>query len=173
MEIGARVSLVDDNCQAYVLELLDGGLLRLELDDDFSTQTTIHQSKVVISNSLADYKPHKIKQKDSKTAQTKSAKASQQTLSKATLEVDLHIEKLINNPSGAENILEIQLRHVSQVLFENRNKRGLKIVLIHGNGKGILKNEILKFLKRHYPTFKISDATMSKYGTGAINVVVN
>ena len=173
MEVGSKVSLVDDNCQAYVLELLDGGFLRVELDDDFGTQMTIHKSKVVVSNSLSDYKPYKIKQKDAKTAQTKSTKASQQTLSKSVLEVDLHAEKLINNPYSAENILEIQLRHVSQVLFENRNKRGLKIVLIHGNGKGILKNEILKFLKRHYPTFKISDASMSKYGTGAINVVVN
>ena len=173
MEIGSKVSLVDDNCQAYILEMLDGGFLRVKLDDDFGTQMKIHQSKVVVSNSLSDYRPNKIKQKDSKSAPQKAPKISQQTISKATLEVDLHIEKLINNPSGAENILEIQLRHVSQVLFENRNKRGLKIVLIHGNGKGILKNEILKFLKRHYPTFKISDASMSKYGTGAINVVVN
>ena len=172
MEIGSKVSLVDDNCQAYILELLDGGFLRVELDDDFRTQITINKSKVVVSNSLSDYKPNKIKQKDSKISQTKSAKASQQTLSKSVLEVDLHIEKLIASQSSIENILEIQLRKVSQVLSENRNKRGLKIVLIHGNGKGILKNEILKFLKRHYPTFRISDASMSKYGTGAINVVI-
>ena len=32
-------------------------------------------------------------------------------------------------------MLEIQLRKVSQVLTENRNNRGLKIILIHGNGK--------------------------------------
>ena len=172
MEIGSKVSLVDDNCQAYVLEMLDGGFLRVELDDDFGTQMTIHKSKVVVSNSLSDYRANKIKQKDSKITQTKSAKASQQTINKSVLEVDLHAEKLITNLSGVENILEIQLRKVSQVLSENKTKRGLKIVLIHGNGKGILKSEILKFLKRHYPTFKISDANMSKYGTGAINVVI-
>ena len=173
MEIGSKVSLVDDNCQAYILEMLDGGLLRVELDDDFTTQMTIHKSKVVVCNSLSDYRPNKIKQKDSKATKSAPIKASQQTISKSVLEVDLHAEKLITNLSGVENILEIQLRKVSQVLSENKTKRGLKIVLIHGNGKGILKKEILKVLKRHYPTFKISDASMSKYGTGAINIVVN
>ena len=66
----------------------------------------------------------------------------------------------------------IQLRKVNQVLSENRNKRGLKIVFIHGNGKGVLKNEILKLLKKNFSTHKVSDASMQKYGTGALEVQV-
>jgi dsDNA-specific endonuclease/ATPase MutS2 len=58
------------------------------------------------------------------------------------------------------------------VLTENRNNRGMKIILIHGNGKGVLKNEILKLLKRNFSTYKVSDASMQKYGTGALEVQV-
>jgi dsDNA-specific endonuclease/ATPase MutS2 len=48
----------------------------------------------------------------------------------------------------------------------------MKIILIHGNGKGVLKNEILKLLKSNFSTYKISDASMQKYGTGALEVQV-
>ena len=69
-------------------------------------------------------------------------------------------------------MIEIQLRKVNQVLSENRNKRGLKVVFIHGNGKGILRNEIIKFLEKNFPTLKFSDASMQKYGTGALEVII-
>ena len=176
-EVGDKVSLMDEESRGYILEILPKGNYRVELDDDFSTQMVVSASKLAPYSDISTYKTNKIKKKDTllhKDNASNAPKLSQQSLSKHVLEVDLHIEKLVGNKNSLMNgeMIEIQLRKVNQVLSENRNKRGLKIVFIHGNGKGVLKNEILKLLKKNFSTFKISDASMQKYGTGALEVQV-
>ena len=179
--VGDKVSLMDEDSRGFILEILPKGNYRVELDDDFSTQMVVSASKLAQYTDISTYKPNKIKKKDTLLykgantgASTKVQKLSQQALSKHVLEVDLHIEKLVGSKGALMNseMLEIQLRKVSQVLIENRNNRGLKIILIHGNGKGVLKNEIQKKKKKNFSTYKISDASMQKYGTGALEVQV-
>lgn len=174
---GDKVSLMDEDSRGYILEILPKGNYRVELDDDFSTQMIVSASKLAPYTDISTYKPNKIKKKDTilyKDNASNAPKLSQQSLSKHVLEVDLHIEKLVGNKNSLMNgeMIEIQLRKVNQVLSENRNKRGLKIVFIHGNGKGVLRNEIIKFLKKNFPALKFSDASMQKYGTGALEVQV-
>lgn len=173
--VGDKVSLMDEESRGYILEILPKGNYRVELDDDFSTQMVVSASKLAPYTDISTYKPNKIKKKDTllhKDNASNAPKLSQQSLSKHVLEVDLHIEKLVGNKNSLMNgeMIEIQLRKVNQVLSENRNKRGLKIVFIHGNGKGVLRNEIIKFLKKNFPALKFSDASMQKYGTGALEV---
>ena len=175
--VGDKVSLMDEESRGYILEILPKGNYRVELDDDFSTQMVVSASKLAPYSDISTYKTNKIKKKDTllyKDNASNAPKLSQQSLSKHVLEVDLHIEKLVGNKNSLMNgeMIEIQLRKVNQVLSENRNKRGLKIVFIHGNGKGVLKNEILKLLKGNFSTYKVSDASMQKYGTGALEVQV-
>lgn len=175
LEVGDKVSLLDEDALAYVLESLPKGNYRVELDDDFSTQMVVSASKLAPYSDISTYKTNKIKKKDTllyKGNASNAPKLSQQSLSKHVLEVDLHIEKLVGNKNSLMNgeMIETQLRKVNQVLSENRNKRGLKIVFIHGNGKGVLRNEIIKFLKKNFPALKFSDASMQKYGTGALEV---
>ena len=174
-EVGDKVSLLDEDALAYVLEILPKGNYRVELDDDFSTQMVVSASKLSPYSDISTYKTNKIKKKDTllyKGNASNAPKLSQQSLSKHVLEVDLHIEKLVGNKNSLMNgeMIEIQLRKVNQVLSEKRNKRGLKIVFIHGNGKGVLRNEIIKFLKKNFPALKFSDASMQKYGIGALEV---
>ena len=173
--VGDKVSLLDEESRGYILEILPKGNYRVELDDDFSTQMVVSASKLAPYSDISTYKTNKIKKKDTllyKGNASNAPKLSQQSLSKHVLEVDLHIEKLVGNKNSLMNgeMIEIQLRKVNQVLSENRNKRGLKIVFIHGNGKGVLRNEIIKFLKKNFPALKFSDASMQKYGTGALEV---
>ena len=175
--VGDKVSLLDEESRGYILEILPKGNYRVELDDDFSTQMVVSASKLAPYSDISTYKTNKIKKKDTllyKGNASNAPKLSQQSLSKHVLEVDLHIEKLVGNKNSLMNgeMIEIQLRKVNQVLSENRNKRGLKIVFIHGNGKGVLRNEIIKFLKKNFPALKFSDASMQKYGTGALEVQV-
>jgi dsDNA-specific endonuclease/ATPase MutS2 len=175
--VGDKVSLIDEESVGIILEILPKDYYKVELDDDFSTQMVVSASKLAQYTDISTYKPNKIKKKDTllyKGNTSNAPKLSQQSLSKHVLEVDLHIEKLVGNKNSLMNgeMLEIQLRKVSQVLTENRNNRGMKIILIHGNGKGVLKNEILKLLKKNFSTYKISDASMQKYGTGALEVQV-
>lgn len=175
--VGDKVSLMDEDSRGYILEILPKGNYRVELDDDFSTQMVVSASKLAQYTDISTYKPNKIKKKDTllyKGNTSNAPKLSQQSLSKHVLEVDLHIEKLVGNKNSLMNgeMIEIQLRKVNQVLSENKNKRGLKVVFIHGNGKGILRNEIIKFLEKNFPTLKFSDASMQKYGTGALEVII-
>lgn len=174
-EVGDRVSLLDDSSQAYVLELCADGWVRIEMDDDFRTELRVKASQLAPCGHIQTYRPNKIKQKDfaieGKTTPM-MPKLAQQSLNKQPLEVDLHVEKLQIRNLASEHVLEIQLAKAKEVLTENKNKRGLKIILIHGNGKGILRNELLKLLKKNFSTYKITDASMQKYGTGAIEVQI-
>jgi hypothetical protein len=157
-KIGDKVSLVDQCAQAYILQILSNGLIRIELDDDFKTELIVKPLQLAPYKDLSAYNTAKIKPKENKFQKSASTapKLAQQALTKHTLEVDLHIEKLVKNTRGLSNteMVEIQLRTVKQVLFENRNKKGLKIVFIHGVGKGVLKMKFSSYLPNNSQLLK-------------------
>ena len=66
------------------------------------------------------------------------------------IEVDLHINELLDNVSGLSNadILNYQMTRFREVLEENKDFKGQKIVFIHGVGNGTLKTELRKELYR-------------------------
>lgn len=90
------------------------------------------------------------------------------------IEVDLHIEQLIDNPAGMSNfeILQLQLNKCREVLEMNKNNKGQKIVFIHGKGEGVLKKEIQKLLETQYKKFYFQDASFQQYGYGATMVTI-
>lgn len=92
-------------------------------------------------------------------------------LSGSSLEVDLHIEELIDDPAGmsAAEMIDIQLRHFRKELDNAMYKRSVKIIFIHGVGNGRLKNSIrseLKTLKLNY-----RDGAYDRFGAGATEVL--
>ena len=91
------------------------------------------------------------------------------------LEVDLHIHELLDNTNGLSNkeMLDCQLREFRRVMDENIKNKGLKIVFIHGKGEGVLRNEIIKELKRVYKGCTWQDASFREYGFGATMVVIH
>lgn len=90
------------------------------------------------------------------------------------LEVDLHIEELIETTAGmnAFDILNYQLDAVRRTMDENLKHKGMKIVFIHGKGDGVLRNAIAQELKRKYPRCLSQDASFQKYGFGATMVII-
>lgn len=93
---------------------------------------------------------------------------------KSIIEVDLHIDELMDSTAGLENkdILEYQLSKFREILDNNKNNKGQKIVFIHGKGNGVLKSEILKELKNRYKTYYYQDASFREYGFGATMVTI-
>ncbi|MBB4036297.1 hypothetical protein GGR21_002199 [Dysgonomonas hofstadii] len=93
---------------------------------------------------------------------------------KDILEIDLHIDELIDSTNGMSSgdMLEYQLNKFREVLEENKKNKGQKIVFIHGKGDGILKNEILKELKTKYKSYYYQDASFREYGYGATMVTI-
>lgn len=99
---------------------------------------------------------------------------SKVTLNAAVIEIDLHINELVDSTAGLNNadMLQLQMDKFHAVIDENKNKKGQKIVFIHGKGEGVLRNEILKQLKTRYKSFYYQDASFREYGFGATMVVI-
>lgn len=90
------------------------------------------------------------------------------------IEVDLHIHELLDTTAGLSNsdMLEVQLQEFRRVMDENIKKKGQKIVFIHGKGEGVLRNALLKELKK-YPHCTAQDASFREYGFGATQITIH
>lgn len=91
------------------------------------------------------------------------------------IEVDLHIGELTDSTVGMEpkDMLGLQLDTVRQTMKSHRQRIGQKIVFIHGKGDGVLRNEVLKLLKKEYPKAELQDASFQEYGFGATLVTIH
>lgn len=90
------------------------------------------------------------------------------------LEVDLHVNELLDTTAGLDNtaILNIQLEKFNEVMDRYKDKKGQKIVFIHGKGEGVLRNAILAELKQKYKNMPYQDASFKEYGFGATMVTI-
>ena len=90
------------------------------------------------------------------------------------IEVDLHIDELVDTTAGLDNadMLQLQLKEFNRVMAENIKKPGTKIVFIHGKGEGVLRNALLKELKHKYRSCNVQDASFREYGFGATQVTI-
>lgn len=91
------------------------------------------------------------------------------------IEVDLHINQLVDNTNGLSraDMLNYQLERFNRVMQENLKRKGQKIVFIHGKGEGVLRAEIEKLLKKKYYKCTFQDASFQQYGFGATQVTIH
>lgn len=91
------------------------------------------------------------------------------------VEVDLHINELLDDTTGMGNaeMLNYQLDVFRKTLDEYKNRKGQRIVFIHGKGDGVLRRAILDELKRKYKTYQSQDASFREYGFGATMVTIH
>lgn len=89
-------------------------------------------------------------------------------------EVDLHVSMLHESPDtlSAHETFEVQMRYFRVCMNHAVLNKMKRVVFIHGVGKGILKDEIVKELKQ-YDNIHFFDAPMAKYGVGATEVYFN
>lgn len=92
----------------------------------------------------------------------------------AVIEVDLHIESLLDTTAGLSNgdMLMTQMGEFRKVMDENIQKKGQKIVFIHGKGEGVLRKTLLQELKYRYKSCTWQDASFREYGFGATLVKI-
>lgn len=89
--------------------------------------------------------------------------------------VDLHADAILDSTENLTpgEILQAQLARFT-VALDGAVKGGTsspkRIVFIHGVGKGKLRYEIEKLLKRNYPKLRYQDASFAEYGYGAVMV---
>ncbi|MBI1835746.1 MAG: Smr/MutS family protein [Flavobacteriia bacterium] len=83
-------------------------------------------------------------------------------------EIDLHIEEITDSHAGLSNfeILNKQLKEFKNFFNRAKSKRIRKIVVIHGVGEGVLKEEIRIYLSKQEGV-EYFDADFRDYGKGA------
>ena len=88
--------------------------------------------------------------------------------------VDLHASEVLDSTAGLSNsdILNYQLDVFHRTLEEYKNKKGQKIVFIHGKGDGVLRQAIIQQLKYKYKKYTFQDASFQEYGYGATQVTI-
>ena len=94
--------------------------------------------------------------------------------SNGIIEIDLHINELLDDAHGMSNseILNYQLDKFREVMEKYKSKREQKIVFIHGKGDGVLRKALLDELKHKYSTCRYQDASFQEYGFGATLVTI-
>jgi hypothetical protein len=94
------------------------------------------------------------------------------TIEAPRFEIDLHIEELVDNRKGLSNadIVKIQLdtlKHYVQLAIVHRQER---MVVIHGLGKGRLREEVHAILKQLPEVSRFKNEWSGKYGFGATEI---
>jgi DNA-nicking Smr family endonuclease len=88
--------------------------------------------------------------------------------------VDLHADELLDTTQGMQSIdiLNYQMEKFREKLAEFANKKGQKIVFIHGKGEGVLRRAIINELNYRYKKYTYQDASFQEYGYGATQVTI-
>ena len=175
--IGDKVSVLDEDLSGVIkkmkgtiviIETRDGfelefnktELIKLEADEsDHSTFNSISTSEILIEKEQSEKK--------------RRLKFTPKKQAKRALEVDLHIDKLVDSTKGLSNfdMLNLQMDTAKGQLEFAIRKKIQRVVFIHGVGEGVLKME-LETLLRRYDQVKYYEADPRKYGIGATEAYI-
>lgn len=88
--------------------------------------------------------------------------------------VDLHIDALLDTTAGMSkgDMLNYQMDVFRKTLAQYKDKRGQRIIFIHGKGEGVLRRAIVSDLSYRYKSYTYQDASFQEYGYGATQVTI-
>jgi dsDNA-specific endonuclease/ATPase MutS2 len=184
-KVGDSVKFLNATGSGKVLRILGGD--KIEVENEHGFEEVFPVSELVTSNSASDYKTDNLN-----FDKEISNKANADNLSKQDLGlkrkfkhlddygqkdrdlIDLHIENLIDSHRGMGNaeILNIQMVRFRRFLNASINKQHRKIVVIHGVGEGVLRNEIRKELDYYHQNLEYYDASYQEFGMGATEIIL-
>ena len=161
-KIGDNVEVIDELLSGVIVEILKGQKIKF-LDSKEGFHYIYHASKLVKSGFDLDDFCKDIEIKDNKKVIYNKINIMQ---------VDLHIEELTEHYSFLlpHQIFCIQLNKVKECLFLLEEKKVLKVIFIHGIGKGILKFEIQKMVEKKEFLECFPSPNIQLYGNGATEV---
>ena len=183
-KIGDRVNFLNETGAGIITKVLNNTMVIVAIEEGFDipfpiNQLILIQKKTEITEKSAEVSPLVSLQKPflkigkerlHKNISRKHANKS----GVLEMEVDLHIEELMENYSNMSNaeIIMVQLSHFQKALDKAISNNMHKIIFIHGVGSGRLKNEIHSFLNGR-DDLQFYDASYKKYGYGATEVVIS
>lgn len=175
MKPGDKVIVLDHDFKGVVLSV-SGQSVTIRTTDGFDMEYFQHELVIVNGTSVLDSFDATVN-----LASAKKQKADFSAPKKSIVkrvkgeipppEIDLHIEKLVKNSNRmpAHEKLEKQLSVAEFHINLSIQKRMPKLILIHGVGEGILREE-LEYLLRRFDGVSFRDASYQKFGSGAMEV---
>lgn len=85
-------------------------------------------------------------------------KGSKQEKSQTVLKIDLHIELLTSDYNSMKNyeIVQIQLNFLREKLANSINSKITKLIVVHGIGSGVLRDEVHKVIQEYQLRYFLS-----------------
>ncbi len=150
------------NCELYIFPLFESLLQNDEAPSDLKKYT----------NEIIKVK--KIEQKKRDDSYRFDPVADVNEYATFVNEIDLHIELLHNNPQvlSSVEIVNFQMRAFETFLSKAIRLGIKKIFIIHGVGKGRLKDMIHARLRRHPDITTFRNEYYEKYGWGATEIIL-
>lgn len=174
-KIGEKIGFLYERGGGTVIRISD--LNHLIIVDDSGFERPMRVDEIVKIHSV-DYQLDNFTEKinDDESLSTANYFVSKENLngnrkSSDVWEIDLHIEELLDSHIGLSNS-EILLKQMTEFrsFFRRAQEKNIgKIVVIHGVGEGVLKNEIRSFLSKK-DNLEFFDASFLDYGKGATEV---
>ena len=185
-KLGDKVSFLNETGTAVVKKIISDFLVLVEDEDGFDRQcsikelvaSSVEQSYGLNSNAFNNQRATKItaeqKEQADKKLQKKFNHISTYGNKNSTI-VDLHIDKLYDayEQLTSFQILSIQMNRFKRELDSAIKKKTKKLIVIHGKGKGVLKEEISNELKENFPELSFNDASFQEFGfEGATEILI-
>ena len=166
-KIGTKVKVIDDNISGTITKIKGDCVY---FNDEFGFEYEYHQDEIIKDIDI-DYDEYRDEEKKV------FSKPKFKTFRKShrhpylTREIDLHIENLADNWRDMDNAeiiitqLDVARNEIERAMFESQ----VRLILIHGYGKGVLKKELTELLYR-YMNLEFYDASLKEYHGDAIEV---
>ncbi len=177
LSLGDEVMFMSDNSRGIIRSIISNDQYEVEIDKDFCIP--VHRIEIEkIKMNKININDKQLKQKLQNIVHKKSVKNSKPHKESESdslyYELDLHIEKLTNSWKDLSNfeIVSIQLDYFQKRLFEALKDNEPSFVVIHGIGRGVLKDEIQKLLLQ-FPNISMKPASSKNYGMGASEIIIS
>lgn len=167
---GDKASILDEQGIVTVLEVLTSSSCLIE--DEFGFERTVSIRDLVL------YEPAKFNKivvnKNLKQEKLNTTKTSVKKKKSHVPVVDLHMENLVDRHSHMTNheIVLFQLEHFNKKLEGFMRNKVKEFVVVHGIGKGKLKQEVRHIL-HGYINIEYMDDHYNEYGVGATRVFIH
>lgn len=164
-KVGDKVRFLDQVGEGEVIGIVDEKTVTVM--DDTGMDFDFPKSKLVLSGSrMADHRSY-----DQKPIQkVESAEKEYKVFDDDSINhVDVHAHRLVSNPEGysKDHIVELQLTEVKKAIRKSIQKKAKSLVIIHGEGKGVVKKKVRRLLNELDEVKEVQDASYEKFGQGA------
>ena len=175
--VGDIVSFMNDNCRGIIIAILSDNMYDVKIESGFTipvNRVEIEKVWQIDSNFSNKGIKKKIKNDIYKSPPKLSKKNRVADISINHNEIDLHIENITDTWNHLSNleIIFYQISSFKKRLYQAFEDNENHFIVIHGVGKGVLKNKIAEIVKR-YPNVSMCPADMNVYGMGASQITIH